>query len=388
MMDKQPRGTVVILSPIHWHFTWQTTHDIAKGFSKQGYDVVFVEPLPKRWPRLSEVNRVWGRLSGRTYLAGGGYQEPLEGMTLQSPRMLPDVGKIPQLVNKSIFMPQLRKKLAKDGVKRPLIMIHHVPISAAIALQNELQPDVSIYRCVYDWSNDPHSGRVLQEKELLQIVDEVWADCEANVNRTSKYHNNVQLMPPGVDLDLFADIEKSKPVERERPLCVYFGSIGLSVDVELLRQISFQYPLRLVGPAKQKLTGFSEDTEIIGAVPHKEVPAYIEDADILLLPYVHAPHMQGVIPAKLFECLITGKPIISIGLTSINAYKGLIYICQTRQEFIAAIEAAQNEPVSLSAARNVCAKKHGLQAKYMEIMSRIEFLLNEKKGKAEAALLK
>ncbi|MCZ7671660.1 MAG: hypothetical protein M5U34_33325 [Chloroflexi bacterium] len=135
-------------------------------------------------------------------------------MTLQSPRMLPDVGKIPQLVNKSIFMPQLRKKLAKDGVKRPLIMIHHVPISAAIALQNELQPDVSIYRCVYDWSNDPHSGRVLQEKELLQIVDEVWADCEANVNRTSKYHNNVQLMPPGVDLDLFADIEKSKPVEK------------------------------------------------------------------------------------------------------------------------------------------------------------------------------
>lgn len=386
------KGTVVIVSPIHWNFTWQTSHDVASAFAQWGYRVIFLEPLPKRWPKLAEIKRVWGRISGRSHLAGLGKQEKPEGMVLVSPHMLPDVGRMPQFLNQIIFVPLLKKQLSQIGLERPLIMVHHVPIAAALALQNALKPDVSVYRCVYDWSNDPHSGRLLQEKELLQIVDEVWADCEANVIRTSLHNNNVRLMLPGVDLSLFADVDTWTHTKRERPLCVYFGTIGISVDVDLLRQISYQYPLRLVGPTKQKLVDFAKDTEMVGAVLHEDVPAYIMDADILLLPYIEAPHMQGVIPAKLFECLVTGKPIISIGLTSIDAYKDLIYICETKEEFLNAIEMAQNEAPALREARIACAQKNSMIARFTEMETSVNSLISNKRqivqDASEKALLK
>jgi hypothetical protein len=64
------KGTVVISSPVHWHFTWQSAQKVAAGLAGLGYRVIFIEPLPKRWPRLTEAKRVWGRLTGKIHLAG------------------------------------------------------------------------------------------------------------------------------------------------------------------------------------------------------------------------------------------------------------------------------------------------------------------------------
>ena len=375
------KGTIVIVSNTHWHFAWQTGNSVAAGFAARGYRVLFVEPLPKRWPRLAELRRVMGRLTGNSRQAGFVSQVVPEGIELVSPVTLPDVGAFAQTLNQRVFIPRvaskLKQRVASEG---PLILIHGLPIKAAIALQNELEPDVAIYRCVYDWSQDPYSGRQLAETDLLQQIDMAWADCERNLTRVSKVQKRSVLMPPAVDLSLFADVSYTRSGQT-KPLCVYFGTTGPSIDLELLNKISHRYTLRLIGPVRTPLEGFAPETELIGPVPHEAIPAMIGDADVLLLPYNQRPHMQGVIPAKLFECLITGKPIVATNLTTIDQYQDLVYLCKGHDEVFQAIEQAQVEDETLAARRIRCAHENSWEQRLTQMEAQIEALLADRPAK-------
>jgi glycosyltransferase involved in cell wall biosynthesis len=369
------KGTIIIISNTHWHSAWQTGNSVAAGFAVLGYHVLFVEPIPKRWPRLTESKRVVGRLTADSHKAGFASQPVPEGVTLISPLALPDVGRLPQFVNRRFFVPRiaavLRAQLAESG---PVVLIHTLPINAAIALQKALNPNVAVYRCVYDWSRDPYSGRKLVENDLLREVDLVWADCEHNLRRLQAVRLDATLMPPAVELKLFTAVTYTQS-DHPKPLCVYFGTIGFSRDLDLLRKISHRYRLRLVGPVRQALDGFADGTEIVGPVAHSAVPFYIRDADVLLLPYEAQPHIAGVIPAKLFECLITGKPIVATNLPSVVPYSHLIYLCDGHEAVFEAIEVSRTERESLAAERIACAVENSWEQRVALMEQHIEEVL-------------
>lgn len=344
------KGTIILVSNTHWHHAWQTSNSVAAGFAARGYHVLFVEPIPKRWPRLTEMKRVLGRLMGNSRMAGLAAQKIPDGVELIAPITLPDVGEFAQFLNRRFFIPQLVMRLKQKISSGSLILIHTLPIHAAIALQKHLKPNISVYRCVYDWAQDPYSRRKLAEIELLQEVDIVWADCDYNLQRVQVVRPDATLMPPAVDLSLFTAVTYTRS-GLPKPLCVYFGTIALSIDMELLAEISQRYFLRLIGPVRAPLDNLAAKTEIVGPVSHKQIPDLIRDADVLLLPYNARPHMQGVIPAKLFECLATGKAIVATNLTTIDRYRDLVYLCNGHEAVFKAIESSQNEDKTLVSQR-------------------------------------
>jgi glycosyltransferase involved in cell wall biosynthesis len=372
------KGVVVILSNTHWHSSWQTGNSVAAGLAARGYAVFFVEPIPKRWPRLSEIKRVIGRLTGRTHQAGSARQPIPNGVHLVSPLALPDVGPLTQALNRRLFAPRVAARLRSlAGDRRPLILIHTLPLPTAVAIQQALAPDLAIYRCVYDWPNDPYSGRKLSETALLQVVDLAWADCDYNLRRLQAVRPEASLMLPAVDLSLFTAVSYAKS-GRAKPLCLYFGSVGVNRDISLLSKISHRYHLRLVGPVNCSLDTFSPDTEIVGPVSHEQVPALIRDADILLLLYGSHPSVAGVIPAKFFECLITGKPIVATNLTSVDEYRRLIYQCDSHEAVFEAIETAVNEPPHLATERIACAVENSWERRLSQMEEQINAALAEK----------
>ena len=369
------KAAIVLISNTHWHYSWQTGNSVAAGFAKLGYHVIFVEPIPKRWPRLAEATRVIGRLTVNSRRSGFVNQTIPEGVEIITPFTLPDVGLFAQGVNKLLFIPILVTQLKRHlKVPEPLVLVHTLPVKAAISLQKRLKPDVSIYRCVYDWTNDPYSQRELAEVELLTQVDMAWADCDRNLERIAVVQKQTVLMPPAVDLSLFTAVSYTRSGQ-SKPLCVYFGTVGPSIDLELLRKISHRYKLRIIGPIRKWLDGFASETEIIPAVPHDQIPNLVRFADILLLPYNDLPHMLGVIPAKLFECLITGKPVIATNLTTINQYRDLVYLCKDHDEVFHAIETALTEDESLPARRIACAEENSLDKRIMQMEHYIQTLL-------------
>lgn len=362
---------------VHWHYTWQSQHNMASGLAGQGYRVLFVEPIPKRWPRISEFGRVWGRLTGNSQAAGFFTQPLIPGVDIISPRMLPDTDSLTRELNRRLFVPGIAHKLKSESTS-PLIVVNYLPTSASLALMEALKPDIKIYHCVNDWEHDPYAPARETEADLIAAVDMVWADSPVNFARTSKMDDNVVRLPHGVNIDLFAQARKAFEAPPERPLCAYFGTIGISTDIDLLRAVSHRYPLRLIGPIRTPLEGFAESTEIIGPVAHEQIPELLHDVDVLLLPYLHSTHNDSVMPAKLFECLATGKPTIACGLKTLYDYADLFYIRETPDEFLSAIAESVHEPAERIEPRIACAEKHSYARRILNIESYIQQLLANK----------
>lgn len=370
------KGTVVFLSMIHWHFTWQVEHSFARGLAERGYDVRFVEPLPKRWPGLSEMGRVWGRLVGHSETAGHCYQPPVSGVTLFSPRLLPDTSPLLQRLNRRLFVPRIAAAVGRDAA-RPLFVINYLPLPASLALMGQLQPDVTIYHCVNNWEHDIYAAGtgIFREAELARAADMVWTDSPVNYVRNAAWVDDAILLPHVVDVALFTRARRPAGPAPARPLCAFFGNIGLNTNVDLLRAVSQRYRLRLIGPARVPLEGFATDTEILGPVPQKELPELLYDADVLLLPYIPSPYNDGVMPAKLFECMATGKPIVAFGLAAVERYADYLYICQSEGEFVARIADVVNEPADRAAARVACAEANSNERRIDDIENYFQMLL-------------
>mgnify|MGYP000898517524 CR=1 FL=1 len=371
------KGTVVIIAVVHWHFTWQSQHNMAHELAERGYRVLFVEPLPKRWPQLSEYNRVWGRLSGNNVAAGLCEQPLVPGVELFSPRLLPDTNDFVRKINQRFFIPTIVDNL-KQHIEGPLIVINYLPTAASIALMEALEPDAKFYHCITDWSNDPFAPAYELEAKLAAAVDMVWADSPINIARTSKLSNNVIPMPHGVDVELFAKARKSSTNQvPERPLCAYFGTIRDGLDFDLLRQVSRRFPLRLIGPVRTSLHGLAPETEIVGPVSQQRVPGLLHDVDVLLLPYKHTELNKSVMPAKLFECLATGKPAIVSGLGTLYDYERLFYIRESHDEFLNAITDCLHELPEIKEARIKCAEAHSYSSRTTKIEGYFQQVLNK-----------
>lgn len=364
------KPTIIILSSLHWHSTWQRHQDIAAGLAGKGYPVIYVEPVPKRWPGRGEWRRIAGRLQGSASAAGFCHQEVPDGVTLVSPRLLPDVGRAGQWANRQLFVQGVARHIRDLCPGGPVIVINYLPLPASLALQQALQPDLAIYDCVADWSSFPLTASLAAtEERLLDEVDIVFADSPFLFQKMSRRHSCVRQVLPAVHYDQFAAAQKEHARDgTSPPLCLYFGTLGFALDMELLQTVGESYALRLIGPVRVPLPAFSERVELCGTVPREAIPGLLQEADVLLLPYDgEAPHLKAVIPAKTFECLATGIPTVVTGLTTLDSYADLFYLAESDEAFMANIETALREDPARRAARIAVAQENSWAARIAEI---------------------
>jgi glycosyltransferase involved in cell wall biosynthesis len=333
---------LLILSSVHWHFTWQRHHEIATRLSERGYRVTFFEPLPKRWPRAAELGRVWGRLSGHHEKSGTVRQRVPAGVHLRHARALPDTAAWCRAFNRAVTVPRAARALGRE-LDRPLVVLHYLPLPAAIALARRLRPDLAIYDCVWDWPHDPYSRPgVIREESLLAEVDLVFADSPYLFERMRQAHGRVHRVLPAVDYELYAPARAGSSAPR--PVrCAYFGALGANIDRSLVARLSREFALRLIGPVQEPLPGLAPATEVLGPVPQAELPALLADVDVLVLPYREAAHSEGVIPAKTFECLATGKPVVAKGLASLAEFRDAFRLATDDESFVRAVREAVDE---------------------------------------------
>jgi glycosyltransferase involved in cell wall biosynthesis len=361
------KATVFVISSVHWYYTWQRHHSIATGLAARGYKVVFIEPIPKRLPSIREAIRVLGRFVGSSKLSGGIPQNPPGAVSVRAPLFLPE-HLLGAAINPVLMVPPFASRLVNSYPHRPRIVLNYLPTQSSLSLQNALAPDLAIYDCVRDWSHVPEStADHFMEDEVLDSVEAVFADSDYLYRKMSAMHSKVFRVPPAVDYQHFEKARNDRGSNGERLRTMYFGTVGASVDINLLEKISHRFDLRLVGPIRVSVDGFAKHTELVGSVPYSDLPDYFYGVDVLLLPYKDAAHMPAVIPAKTFECLATGKPVVAMNLESLDEYKDLFYLCESHEEFIQAILESKHESPSVREKRLVCARRNSWQRRIEEI---------------------
>lgn len=177
----------------------------------------------------------------------------------------------------------------------------------------------------------------------------------------------------GVDFALFDAAWRAprRPPEiagLARPRIGYAGALAEWIDLDLLAHVAAAVPggtLVLVGPAVGPAVRPAErfaalaNVRWLGPVPHEDLPHFVAEMDVCLIPFRVTPLTRGVNPNKLWEYLALGKPVVSTDFSPfVHAWSEFVRVAATPDEFVRAVERALREPHDPEARRD-CARRHG-----------------------------
>jgi len=181
----------------------------------------------------------------------------------------------------------------------------------------------------------------LAEKKILNNVDIVFASSKF---LRKKMKNTTQapvfLVENGVDFENFYSAKKPEKNEKlkevPRPRLGFTGGMKLKIDFKLLNKVAEANPdwnIVLIGPKHTTTPDIfnklvkKQNVYWIGEVEPSEVPIYLKELDVGLMPYKNIDYNKGVFPLKFYEYLASGLPVIGCGLPSTKDYvKDKIYL--------------------------------------------------------------
>ena len=82
---------------------------------------------------------------------------------------------------------------------------------------------------------------------------------------------------------------------------------------------------------------------LVGPKPHRELPDYIRNFDVGIVPYVSSKYTETVIPTKINEYLALGKPVVSTNLPELSNFnqEGILITSRNdSNEFVGSLERA------------------------------------------------
>jgi len=180
----------------------------------------------------------------------------------------------------------------------------------------------------------------------------------------------------GVDLELFETAWRAprRPADiasLPRPRLGYAGALAAWIDFELLAAVARAFPdgtLVLVGPAvgpgiePREFFAALPNVRWLGAKPHAELPHYVAEMDVCLIPFRTTPLTRGVNPNKLYEYLALGKPVVSTDFSPfIRDFAPLVECAVGGDDFVALVRRALAVGGDAEARRH-CARQHDWNA--------------------------
>jgi len=181
-----------------------------------------------------------------------------------------------------------------------------------------------LYDITDDWLLAPGTER---QTNRLRADDTVLLDrsdavvvCSPDLARTRGGRREVDLIPNGVDLELFRT-PQDRPAELPAPpVAVYVGTLHEErVDVELLVRLATARPdvsIAVVGPdslgsSAHRALAVAPNIHLLGPVDYRRVPGFLQHADVVIIPHLVNRFTESLDPIKAYECIAAGRPTVS-----------------------------------------------------------------------------
>jgi len=161
--------------------------------------------------------------------------------------------------------------------------------------------------------------------------------------------SNVELLPLGVDTDLFHPDISSNGIRHKWGLndkdkvIVFVGTLpmfsGLDTFIPKFSYVLNEFPnakLMIVGDGVQrpwlqgiiKTAGLEDHVIITGLQPHEFISQYINSADVCINTFPVSGATKDAFPTKIIQYMACGKPTVSLrllGLKNIGQKQGIVY---------------------------------------------------------------
>lgn len=326
MKNTSPQ-TVIILSEVDWNYLWQRHQIFATLYARNGAKTYYINRLGMRFPKLKEAPYLLKRIALALSKNEQREVESLENLRALSPIFFPGNSKLAKVLNKIFFIPLFKRSIE---LKSPLLIHAYQPTQLTLDIIESFNADFIIYDCVQNFPEHPSADKniVFYENALIDQANIVLADSKYLYERLIKLTDRLIRVPPGVSSSYF--IESPPNTFHKSTLSIlYYGNVRADLDFTLINQLadSVFFTVTIVGtiaPDCREL--ISHNVKILKQVPMSELPPIIARADALLLPYKVNDFTKGIIPAKFFECLASGKPIVATPLPEFKEYSEIIFL--------------------------------------------------------------
>ncbi len=333
---------VVILSSVEWDATRQRHHAFAEQWAKAGHRVFFVENTGFREPGLRDLGRVTGRLRRAWRGRNSKLARVPRGITVISPLVMPPTRRLFREANAALLAPRLADILHDRGLRRGPVVFAYLPTATTLAILDRLEPSLVVYDCVDNFYGLPSPPPNLAETEaaLMARAGLVLTTSSTLYDDKKTLHPNVVELHHGVNRAFFLPAPPDRPSRR---LC-YFGTVWRALDYAPIRALAEAgFEIDMIGPVKEAPPPLPPSVNFRGLFPYDELPAMLADCDALLLPYVNDEYNRGVIPAKTFECLATGRPVLASPLPALASLSNVITVCRAPGDWVAAARALDRD---------------------------------------------
>ena len=223
----------------------------------------------------------------------------------------------------------------------------------ALRFTGHLDAETIVYDCMDELS--AFLGAPVElgqwEQKLFQRADVVFTGGASLYAAKRRQHQNVHLFASSVDKEHFAAARTPQPDPSDQsgiphPRIGFFGVLDERLDTGLLREVARSHPewhFVLIGPVVkigEDQLPRANNIHYLGRKDYSELPRYIANWDVAILPFARNASTRFISPTKTPEYLAAGKRVVSTSIQDVlNPYGqlGLVEIADNAEEFSQAI---------------------------------------------------
>ncbi len=341
---------LVYFSSTDWNSTWQRPQQLASRLARHG-QVLYVDSFGLRVPLLKDMTRILRRVASALNLRVRPL--PSSSLTILSPLLfLPFPSRRwASLINGWIMRRWLDRWIKRQGTRTVVLWIG-IPSQVAIEAINGIAPSLLVYDCI-DNVAAFHRDRldiIQAERVVASAAQVVFATSSDLFEKMKHLNSKTFLVPNAVDTKRFRVVaERAHLPPRDmrqikHPILGYAGEIAEWFDCDLVRDLARQNPdwsIALIGKTHADISGILALPNVyhLGLKRNVDVPCYMSQFDVCLLPFKVNPLTNAVNPIKLYEYLAMGKPVVSTPIREVQPYRDVVEIAD-QSKFSAAVTRA------------------------------------------------
>jgi glycosyltransferase involved in cell wall biosynthesis len=255
-------------------------------------------------------------------------------------------------------IPTVPQALQGAGFRKVDVLLVDQP--RMVGIEDIVSPDKLVYRATDLYPGDRHvakaEARLVEKADLVvgtskPVVDHLQALC---------VHKRALLLENGVDVEHIA-VQRPMPSEYHTvpaPKAIYVGALDARLNFAIIRDLCLEIPqltVILIGPLSnplpQALIGL-RNLVLLGARPYDSIPAFLQHAEVGLLPLTSHPSNTGRSPMKLYEYGAAGLCVVATATPELSR-RALPFVALARDasEFVANVRTVLENPKLLAERR-------------------------------------
>lgn len=381
---------VLAFSTVDWDYLWHRPQALMCRFAAEGWPVLYVDSIGLRSPGIRDMTRIVQRLRRAFIRRPGALREPLPGVRVLSPVLLPFLDSpLACAINVHRLVSRLRHGLKAMNAGDPVMWIY-LPTQTVLECVRALPHRLLVYEAIDALGSNPAGvaqGFDAAERQILAMADLVITSSESLWREKREWNANTHWVPSGVDDDFFVPGAVPAEVARlPRPRIGFFGTLDHRLDLDVMRELAEArraWSFVLIGPSRVDLGALTRLPNVhwLGSKEHRSLPGYLAGLQAVYLPYVRDEFTGHIYPAKINECLAAGLPVVATALPSLEPMQGLIRLVREGGSFGAELQSALAEDsAALRRQRVEAARASSWNVRYRQIRQ----LLDTALGASEA----